>query len=110
MASVTTGFDVSPLAADLPFGAMISGLTRDMLADEAVRTRLHDLWIEQGVLVFRGGESSPEMQLALSECFGKPQEHPFPETRLKGQTALARIKYYREDGTICNVNGELRGG
>ncbi len=110
MASVTTGFDVEPLAAYLPFGVTVSGLTMDMLGNERVRTRLHELWIEKGVIVFRGCQSSPEMQIALSACFGKPQEHPFPETRLKGQTSLARIKYYRDDGTICDVDGQLRGG
>ncbi|MBV1918043.1 MAG: TauD/TfdA family dioxygenase, partial [Sphingomonadaceae bacterium] len=110
MASLATAYKVSPLAEGAPFGARVSGLTLKHLEDEAIRKQLFDLWIDKGVILFRDGESSPEMQIELSSCFGTPEKHPLPESRLEGNETLTRIKYYPEDGSIFDVNGEMRGG
>lgn len=110
MATVATRFEVSPLVDGLAFGARVSGLTLAMLSDETVRKQLYDLWIDKGVVLFRDGESSTEMQIELSRCFGTPEKHMFPESRLEGNDELTRIKYYRDNGSIVDVNGELRGG
>jgi taurine dioxygenase len=88
----------------------VVGLTRGHLDDERVRQSLRDLWIDKGVLLFRGGESSPDMQLALSACFGTLEPHPFPESRLEGEPDLVKIKYYPEDGNQYEVDGLMRGG
>jgi len=109
MASVASAYQVSPLCEGVPFGATVTGLTRDQLSHADVRRDLKALWIEQGVLLFRGGESSQEMHLELSRCFGTLEPHLFPESRQEGFPDLVKIKFYPEDGSYYDVNGELRG-
>jgi taurine dioxygenase len=110
MATVTNRYDVSPLDEGLPFGATVSGLTREMLDDESVRKALYDLWIDKGVVLFRDGEDSEAMQLELSSCFGQNEEHLFPSVRAQGNSALTNIKFYPNDGALYDVKGEQRGG
>ncbi|WP_296306058.1 TauD/TfdA family dioxygenase [Pseudomonas sp.] len=102
--------DVSPLGESLPFGATVAGLTLAALADEAVRAALRDLWVDRGVLLFRGGETSQAMHIALSRCFGDLEPHPFPESRQEGFPDLVKIKFYPEDGSYYDIEGDLRGG
>lgn len=110
MASIATAYAVSPLAEGLAFGATVSGLTRAMLDEEPVRDSLRELWIEKGVLLFRGGESSQAMQVALSQVFGELEPHPFPESNEPDFPELVKIKFYPEDGSAYEVDGEVRGG
>jgi taurine dioxygenase len=109
MADVSTKLDVSPLSNGLAFGATVTGLTRQDLLETEVRNALFDLWIEKGVLLFRG-ESSPEMHVELSRCFGELEPHPFPESADPDNPDLVKIKYYPDDGTCYVVDGEERGG
>jgi len=114
MASVAARYEVSPLGEGLlverlPFGATVSGLTLEMLGDADVRKALYDLWIEKGVVLFRDGDDSEEMQLELSSCFGKNAEHLFPSVRAAGNSALTTIKFYPNDGALFDVRGEKRG-
>ena len=110
MASVADTFQVAPLSSDLPFGATVIGLTQARLDQPEIRRELNNLWVEHGVLLFRGGESSQDMHLALSRCFGPLEPHLFPESRQEGYPDLVKIKYYPDDGSCYEVNGELRGG
>jgi taurine dioxygenase len=98
-----------PLGTGVPFGATVAGLTQEHLRDETVRRALVDLWVDRGVILFRG-ECSREMQLELSRCFGTLEAHPFPETATDSHPELVKIKYYPDDGSYYDVNGELRGG
>jgi taurine dioxygenase len=106
---MSTGYEVSALGVDTPFGATVSGLTLASLDDEAIRKSLYDLWVDRGVILFRG-PSSQEMQVELSRCFGPLEPHPFPETHTGDHAELVKIKFYPEDGSYYDVNGELRGG
>lgn len=110
MASIATHFEVLPLGPDFPFGAVVHGLKQERLGDHATRKALNDLWTEKGVLLFRGGDASTEMQLELSRCFGDLEPHLFSETRSEGDPDLVKIKYYPDDGSYYEVNGEPRGG
>ena len=110
MASIASTFRMTPLAPGLPFGATVTGLTLADLDQAEVRRALVDAWIEKGVLLFRGGESSQEMQLALSRCFGALEPHLFPESRQEGVPDLVKIKFYPDDGSCYLVNGDARGG
>ncbi len=110
MAIVATAYDVMPLGEGLPFGATVGGLTREHLRDPAVRQSLYDLWIDRGVILFRGGESGREMQVELSRCFGDLEPHPFPEASEDDFPDLVKIKFYPEDGSSYEVDGEMRGG
>ncbi len=102
--------DIAPLGEGVPFGAKVSGLTRAHIQDEAVRRALVDLWIDRGVILFRGGEATSEMHVELSRCFGEIEPHPFPESSEPGFPDLVKIKYYPDDGTYYDVGGEERGG
>ena len=109
MASVSTLLDVSPLADGLPFGATISGLTHGQLLDPQVQAALRDVWIDRGVLLFRDGDQSREMQLDLSRLFGPLEKHLFSETHADGEDELTKIKFYPEDGSYYDIDGQLRG-
>jgi hypothetical protein len=105
---MTLPYSVGPLAPGLAFGATVSGLKQEHLASDAVRKGLIDLWTDKGVILFRGGESSQAMQVALSGVFGKPQAFPFKESRSEGAyPELVNIKYYPDDGTAYAVDGEV---
>ena len=104
-------YSLDPLEPGLAFGARVTGLKREHLADEEVRQALNALWVDKGVILFRGGESSQAMQVELSSVFGKPQPFPFKESRSRGEfPELVNIKYYPEDGTAYEVDGEVIGG
>lgn len=110
MASVASDYQVGPLADGLPFGARVGGLTRDHLRDAGIRDNLLARWIERGVILFRDCESSRDMHLELSRCFGPLDAHLFPESWQEGFPDLVKIKFYPDDGSYYEVNGELRGG
>ncbi len=103
-------YSVEPLDPRLAFGAKVTGLKREHLASEELRKALTDLWIDKGVILFRGGNSSREMQVELSRVFGEPQAFPFKESRSEELPELVNIKYSPEDGTAYEVNGEVIGG
>ena len=68
------GFAVADLPGQAEFGAVVTGPAPERLDDPALRQVLYDLWIDKGVIVFRGLEGL-EVQVRLSEVFGQPQEH-----------------------------------
>lgn len=49
---------------------------------------LRALWLEEGVLVFRGIGTSPEALLNISRCFGELEPHPIEHFRLPGYPEL----------------------
>jgi taurine dioxygenase len=103
-------YEVGPLAEGLAFGATVTGLTRAHLQDEANRRAIFDLWIDKGVILFRGGDDSPEMQVDVSACFGRLERHLFPEVRVEGSPDLVMIKYWRGNGSVVEVDGREIGG
>jgi len=109
MATLASALEVSPLDERIPFGARVSGLRREQLDDPQVRQSLYDLWIDKGVILFRDGDCDEDMQVNLSRVFGELEPHLFAETRSEGNPDLVKIKFYPDDGTCHNVNGELRG-
>ena len=103
-------FSVTPLKNGLSFGATVSGLQRADLHDEAIRQQLRDLWIDKGVLLFRDGDSTRDMQCELSAVFGKLQPFPFKESRSDDHPDLVQIKYLPDNGSCYEINGKLIGG
>ncbi|HMP56650.1 MAG TPA: TauD/TfdA family dioxygenase, partial [Novosphingobium sp.] len=67
---------VEQLDPDLPFGARVKGLTRDLTQDEEVRAELNRLFEDRGMIVFEGVEATPAMQVAISTVFGPLKDHP----------------------------------
>jgi taurine dioxygenase len=104
-------FTVSPLPGQSDFGAVVTGLTEDMIDDPKVRAALYDLWIDKGVIVFKG-LTGLDVQLRLSEIYGDPAEHPLLVGVQQARThhVIADIIYDEEDGDLFILNGELRGG
>ena len=103
-------YTVEPLAPGLAYGATVLGLRHEHLASEDLCQALRDLWIDKGVILFRAGDSSRQMQVDLSRLFGTPEVFPFKESRSEELPELVNIKYSPEDGTAYQVNGEVIGG
>lgn len=77
MASV----NVRPLHADLPFGARMSGLTRQAVQTQEIRQQIRDVFEDRGVVVFEGVEPTAEMQVLISEVIGPLKDHPVKMVR-----------------------------
>jgi taurine dioxygenase len=70
--------EVKPLRDDLPFGARISGVTKEVLKDEAVRQQINDVFEDRGMIAFEDVEPCSHLQVALSKVFGPLKDHPIP--------------------------------
>ena len=105
------GFKVAPLPGQAEFGAVVSELSPDMLDDRGVRQALYDLWIDKGVIVFKG-LADLDTQIRLSEICGEPEQHPLLVgiDRPREHFVIAEIEYVEEDGDLYEINGEERGG
>ena len=105
-------FHVCSLPGQESFGALVTELDPASLTDPAIRQALRELWIEKGVVVFRGAPGGLDTQLALSEIFGEAQVHPMMAgTDIASvHKAIAPVEFAPEEGNIYEVNGELLGG
>ena len=100
--------DVKPLEKDLPFGARISGVTRDDLLDAAIRQQLNDVFEQRGMIVFEDVEPSSKMQVLISEVFGPLKDHPVKMVERVDQQAMPGVITIRTDPKACivEINGE----
>src|SRR5665213_2938808 len=105
------GFTAGPLPRQKDFGAVVTGLTPDALDDRATRKALYDLWIDKGVIVFKG-LTGLDTQLKLSAIFGEPEEHPLLRGVDQKRThhVIADVEYDPADGDLYDIKGELIGG
>ena len=103
-------FKTQNLPGQPEFGAVVTGLSPDMLDDPSVRKSLYDLWIDKGVIVFRGTEGL-DMQLSLSEVFGECDIHPLLRgvDQPREHMLIVDIEYDEEQGDIYEIDGEQRG-
>ena len=104
-------FNVDPLPDNHAFGAVITGLAPDAIGDSAVRERLRGLWIDKGVIVFKG-LAELDTQISLSEIFGEPEIHPLLVgiDRPREHFVIAEIEYDEAEGDLYEIGGEQRGG
>jgi taurine dioxygenase len=104
-------FKTEPLPGCNTFGVVVSALEPQAIATPKVRNQLYDLWIDKGVIVFKG-LADLETQIQLSEIYGKPEIHPLLVgiERPREHFVIAEIEYVREDGDLYEIDGELRGG
>lgn len=98
--------DVKQLSPDLPFGVEVSGLTRADLKSGALVDELRSLWIQHGMIIFRGVDDSPEFQLELSRCFGELEHHPVREGWVEGCPDLISLASRPESGNIFRIDGQ----
>jgi taurine dioxygenase len=98
-------FTKNPLPCAGGFGAEVCNLSRDDLADPKVREALYELWIQEGLIVFRGLQG-PETQIALSEVFGPNMSHPLkPLDSSREFPGLVTNRYDPQAGDIIDVGG-----
>jgi len=100
--------EIRRLRDDLPLGVTIHGLDRDRICDASVTQDLRDLWIREGLIVFRDGPSDPAFQVELSRCFGELQVHSVTEMLHPDCKELFVAK--GGDGALLEVNGTVLGG
>jgi taurine dioxygenase len=106
-------FEVDALPGRSSFGAVVSGLDPAGIDDPATREAIRGLWIERGMIVFRGIAGGSDTQLRLSEIFGELLDHPVAEglTPAPGQnTKLSSIVYHPRHGDLYDLGGEIKGG
>jgi taurine dioxygenase len=101
---MVNSLQVKPLSDDLPFGARVTGVCPDALADEDVRRTLNDIFLDRGVIVFEEVEPSDRMQVAISEVFGPLEDHALkgvPRAEKNDIPGLVEFRYR----DIFEVNG-----
>ncbi|MCB2077642.1 MAG: TauD/TfdA family dioxygenase [Novosphingobium sp.] len=105
-------FETSPLPGQDRFGCIVTGLSPEAIDSTAVREALHGLWLEKGLIVFRGVEGGLDTQIRLSEIYGEPEIHPMMAgTDIRTEhRALAPIEFREESGNIYEVKGKTLGG
>lgn len=100
-----TKIEVSALRDGLPFGAKVAGLDWSNIESEAVRSRLRNVYVDRGVIVFEGMERSSDMQLAVSDIFGPRQDYPFKGVPQLNQEAMLGLVDFVYD-SIAEVEGK----
>ena len=103
------GYSVSPLPGRSDFGAVVTGLTPAMLAEDEIRTALHALWVDRGLVLFRGLDGL-DSQIALARLFGEPEEYPLLRGRDMPAKAKLSIEIDEKTNGLFEVDGERRGG
>ena len=78
--------EIRELRGDLSFGARISGVDREALADEGLREKLREVLKDRGLIIFEGMEPTAKMQVAVSKVFGPLKDHPTKSTPRDAET------------------------
>lgn len=75
---------------DLPggFGVEVEGLDLSEPLSDDTQKALRQLWLDQGLVLFRGLGDSKEAQLNLSRSFGELAIHPLESIRVEGYPEL----------------------
>jgi taurine dioxygenase len=98
---------VRPLHANLDFGAIVEGLEPAALQDPALRRSLVSIWLERGLVVFRGVHGQDTL-IELSKCFGQLLAHPIAEAQ-SIRREIVTIRYRPANGLVVEVDRELLG-
>lgn len=88
---MTQTLSTSPLPTGI--GLEVEGLDLSEPLDEPTRDRLRDLFVDAGVLVFRGIGTTPEAHIELSRAFGELELHSNREAWVEGCPELIDISY-----------------
>jgi taurine dioxygenase len=84
------------------------GITRDTLADEAVRSQMREVFEERGMILFEDIEQTAKMQVLVSEVFGPLKEHPVKVVpRLDQETMPGVITIATDpEGGLVEIDGK----
>lgn len=69
---------IRPLRDEVPFGAAITGVTREALKDKEIRREINEVFETRGMIVFEDMQQSGTLQVELSGVFGELKDHPIP--------------------------------
>ena len=78
--------NVLPLSGGV--GVEVTGLDLEGPLSTAVSKELRKIWLDAGVVLFRGAGTSPEVLLKVSRCLGELEPHPIEHFRLPGYDEL----------------------
>lgn len=100
--------EVRPLEEGLPFGARISGVTRENISDPEVRQQINQVFEDRGVIVFEDIEPTAKMQVLLSEVFGPLKDHPVKTVPRLDQDTMPGVITIAADPDACivEIDGE----
>ena len=101
-------YKVSPLPGQAAFGAVVTELKPDDIGDPAIQASLRKLWIDVGVIVFRGMEGGEETHLRLSRIFGKLKDHPMYRGLPEYHPELIEL-FYEGKEDLYEVDGKILG-
>jgi taurine dioxygenase len=90
------------------FGATVSGLTQEHLKNPAIREELYELWIEKGLIIFKGLYGR-DMLVELSAIFGELRPSPVREVAADDDPFIISIRYEPATGWLMNLNGKTVG-
>jgi taurine dioxygenase len=77
----------------LKVGAEVVGIDATRPIPEYVRRELYGLFIQHGLLLFRGAGASAEAHTRIAECFGDLERHSIKESWVEGNPHLIDISY-----------------
>ncbi len=100
---------VAPLREDLPFGARVTGVTGDTLADPAVRAQLRQVFEDRGMILFEDVDPDGRLQVEISTVFGPLKDHPIPTVPRPGESlhpGIIEIGQAPREGNIVLVDGK----
>lgn len=99
-------YKVEALRNGLGFGRQIIGLTPADIEVDAVRRELRDYWLQDGLIVFRGSEVTPQFQIDLSRIFGELEVHPIPELVTDGTPELITLVSDQNKEGLFEIDGK----
>lgn len=75
------------------FGAQVEGLDISAPIPPALAVELRSLWLERGLVLFRGQAIDDAAQVRLTEIFGPAPIHKASNTHVPSQRELITISY-----------------
>lgn len=85
-------YEVAKIDSARKYGAKITGLTFDHIRDERTAADLRQLWVDHGLILFKGDTSIP-FQIELSRVFGPLTSHPAKELIVEGHPELFLVRH-----------------
>ena len=104
-------YQVTPIRDDLTFGAVVTGLVPEDIRNSEVRLALYDLWLDRGLILFRGLPDDGQLQIEISEIYGSPEAHPLRDPNSTDpMPKLVDIFFRPEEGDIVRFGDGTRKG
>jgi taurine dioxygenase len=102
-------YQIAPLPGQDAFGAVVTGLTSVDIEKPEVQADLRKLWIDRGVVVFRGVDGGEETHIRLSRVFGELTDHEMFKHLPDRRPELIDLIYDRTEGEVYELDGQEMG-